>query len=101
MGGQVGRWSAVGGVSLLVFGVCVWLGDVLLPWGQPERIATGAGAGAVLAAVVAWAAWRFSPPSAPSRPSGGGATASGERSVAVSGDSSGTIVTGDGNRVQR
>lgn len=100
--GQAGRWTAVGGASLVLFGLCVWLGDVLLPWAQPERIATGAGAGAVLAGVlVAWTAWRFTPPSAAPRPSRDGATASGERSVAVAGDSHGVIVTGDGNTVRR
>jgi len=96
--GQTGRWAAIGVASLAVFGLCVWLGEVVLPWERPERIATGAGAGAVLAAVlVAWAAWRLgSPPPAP-----GGPAASGERSVAVAGDSSGPIVTGDGNTVRR
>ena len=101
--GQTGRWAAIGVASLAVFGLCVWLGEVVLPWERPERIATGAGAGAVLAAVVvAWAAWRIGSSTSPaSPPAQSGPVASGERSVAVAGDSSGPIVTGDGNTVQR
>ncbi|HLL33818.1 MAG TPA: hypothetical protein VK545_07985 [Streptomyces sp.] len=101
--GQIGRWLIIGVASLAVFGLCVWLGDVVLPWERPERIATGAGAGAVLAAVVvAWAVWRIgSPSSSASSPAQSGPVASGERSVAVDGDNSGPIVTGDGNTVQR
>ncbi|MFD1832465.1 hypothetical protein ACFSJS_22865 [Streptomyces desertarenae] len=101
--GQAGRWSAVGVASLAVFGLCVWLADAVLPWERPERIATGAGAGAVLAAVlVAWAVWRLGSPAPPAPPpASGGPAASGGRSVAVGGDNSGTVVTGDGNTVQR
>lgn len=101
--GRAGRWLAIGAASLVVFGLCVWLGDAVLPWERPERIATGAGAGAVLAAVVvAWAVWRIgSPSSSASSPAGSGPVASGERSAAVGGESSGPIVTGDGNTVQR
>lgn len=101
--GQVGRWLAIGVASLTVFGLCVWLGDVVLPWERPERIATGAGAGAVLVAVlVAWAAWWIGSPGSPTSPRArSGAVAPGERSAAVGGDNPGTIVTGDGNTVQR
>lgn len=100
--GRTARWLVVGATSLLVFGVCVWLGDLVLPWDRPERIGTGAGAGAVLAAVLAaWASSAISSSTeAAPRPDLAGPTASGERSVAT-GDNSGVIVTGDGGTVQR
>lgn len=93
--------------SLVVFGLFVWLGELVLPWDRPERIGTGAGAGAVAAGVlVAWVSSLTGsptpPPPAPASPGtgSGGPTASGERSVAVQ-DNSGVIVTGDGGTVQR
>jgi hypothetical protein len=92
------RWMLVIAGSVVVFGLCVWLGDVLLPWDRAERIAVGGGAGAVIAGMLgAWAASVLgsSPPG-----TGSGPVASGERSVAV-GESSGVIVTGDGGTVQR
>lgn len=100
------RWLATGLGSLVVFGVFVWLGDAVLPWDRPERIGTGAGAGAVVAGVlVAWVSslnGSPAPPPTPPSPSpgSGSVTASGERSVAVR-DNSGVIVTGDGGTVQR
>ncbi|GAA3296407.1 hypothetical protein GCM10020295_26130 [Streptomyces cinereospinus] len=75
---------------------------MLLPWDRPERIGAGAGAGAVLAAVlVAWGSSVINSTPPPPRPRGaGGHTVSGERSVAT-GDNSGIIVTGDNGNVQR
>jgi hypothetical protein len=95
------RWLLLAVGSLVVFGLCVWLGNEVLPWDRPERIGAGAGAGAVLAAVLL--TWGSSvigsaPPSPPRGTSGN--TASGERSVAT-GDNSGIIVTGDNGNVQR
>ncbi|MCF0082459.1 hypothetical protein [Streptomyces lomondensis] len=96
---RTARWLLLAVGSLVVFGLCVWLGDALLPWDRPERIGAGAGAGAVLAAVlVAWGSSAISS-SAPPRGTGGN-TASGERSVAT-GDNSGIIVTGDNGTIQR
>ncbi|MER5399416.1 hypothetical protein [Streptomyces sp. NPDC002599] len=90
--------------SLVVFGLCVLLGDLLLPWDQSTRIGTGAGAGAVIAGVVgAWASsviGSSSPPAPPAATVPGTSTASGERSVATQ-DNSGVIVTGDNGTVQR
>lgn len=102
------RWLATGLGSLVAFGLFVWLGDAVLPWDRPERVGTGAGAGAVVAGVlVAWVSSLNGsspapPPPAPPSPSpeSGSVTASGERSVAVR-DNSGVIVTGDGGTVQR
>lgn len=94
---RTARWLLLGVGSLVVFGLCVWLGDMLLPWHRSERIGAGAGGGAVVAAVlVAWASSVIG--SAPPAPSGN--TASGERAVAT-GDNSGIIVTGDNGTVQR
>ncbi|WP_235981228.1 NB-ARC domain-containing protein, partial [Streptomyces albidus (ex Kaewkla and Franco 2022)] len=39
-------------VSLLAFGLTVWLSDAVLPWGQEARVGTGTGAGAVVTALV-------------------------------------------------
>lgn len=101
--GRTGRWLLVVVVSLVIFGLCVWLGDVLLPWDRSTRIGTGTGAGAVIAGVVgAWASSLIgSPPSSPSPgAAAGGPTASGERAVATQ-DNSGIIVTGNNGTVQR
>ncbi|KAK1182282.1 hypothetical protein B7755_031635 [Streptomyces sp. NBS 14/10] len=46
------RWLLTGVASLAVFGLFVWLGELVLPWDRPERIGTGAGAGAVAAGVL-------------------------------------------------
>lgn len=98
---RTARWLLVTVGALVVFGLCVWLGDVLLPWDRPERIATGAGAGAVIAGLLgAWAASMLGSASSPSPGAGQETTASGERAVAT-GDNSGVIVTGDGGTVQR
>ncbi|GGQ04309.1 hypothetical protein [Streptomyces roseolilacinus] len=100
------RWLLLAAGSLVVFGLCVWLGDALLPWDRPERVGAGAGAGAVLVAVlVAWGSSVINPasppPSPPPPPSGATRiTASGERSVAT-GDNTGIIVTGDNGTIQR
>ncbi|WP_077799106.1 hypothetical protein [Streptomyces sp. JHA26] len=98
---RTARWLLLAVGSLVVFGLCVWLGDALLPWDRPERIGAGAGAGAVLAAVlVAWGSSAIGS-TPPSPPRGGSRnTASGERSVAT-GDNSGIIVTGDNGDIQR
>ncbi len=99
--GRAGRWLMVVAGSLVVFGLCVLLGDLLLPWDQSTRIGTGAGAGAVIAGVLgAWASSLIgsSTPSAATTP--GMSTASGERSVATQ-DNSGVIITGDNGTVQR
>ncbi|UCM89213.1 hypothetical protein [Streptomyces marincola] len=95
------RWSLVFAGAVVVFALCVWAGDAVLPWDRAERIAVGAGAGAVIAGLLgAWAgsATRPSPPPPPGP--GAGPVASGERSVAV-GENSGVIVTGDGGTVGR
>lgn len=98
--GRTKRWLSVIVVSLVAFGVCVWLGDVLLPWDPSDRIATGAGAGAVIAGLLGtWASTVSDSPS-PAPPTANGPTASGERSVAVQ-DNSGVIITGDNGTVQR
>lgn len=99
---RTARWLLLAVGSLVVFGLCVWLGNELLPWDRPERIGAGAGAGAVLAAVlVAWGSSAISS-AAPPPPHRGASrnTASGERSVAT-GDNSGIIVTGDNGNIQR
>ncbi|MEW2611697.1 hypothetical protein AB0937_16140 [Streptomyces sp. NPDC047880] len=96
-----GRWLLVIVVSLAVFGLCVLLGNLLLPWDQATRIGTGAGAGAVIAGVLgAWASsWAgASTPSA--APAAGGPSATGDRAV-VTQDNSGIIITGDNGTVQR
>ncbi|WP_258534350.1 hypothetical protein [Streptomyces sp. PT12] len=90
------RWPLVIVGAVVVFGLCVWLGDAVLPWDRAERIAVGGGAGAVVAGLLgAWAASAFGQGTGASGP-----IASGERSVAT-GDNSGVIVTGDGGTVQR
>ncbi|MEU2062763.1 hypothetical protein [Streptomyces sp. NPDC013455] len=102
------RWLLVIAGCLTVFGLCVLLGDVLLPWDQATRIGTGAGAGAVIAGVLgAWASSAMGPSapsappaSAPSAPPVSGPTASGDRAVATR-DNSGIIITGDNGTVQR
>lgn len=95
---SVVRWLLVAVGTVVVFGLCVWVGDAVLPWGRAERIAVGGGAGAVVAGVLgAWAASVFG---ASSAGGGSGPVASAERSVAV-GENSGVIVTGDGGTVQR
>lgn len=100
---RTGRWLLAIAVSLVVFALCVWLGDVLLPWDRSTRIGTGAGAGAVIAGVLgAWASSLItsSPPSPAPTPTPGRSTASGERAVATQ-DNSGIIITGDNGTVQR
>jgi hypothetical protein len=113
--GRSGRWLLVVVGVLVVFGLCVVLGDLLLPWDRGTRVGTGAGAGAVVAGVlVAWASSLIGSPAASGAPTASGAsaagsataaggmtvTASGERAVAV-GDNSGVIITGDHGSVQR
>ncbi|MER5470832.1 hypothetical protein ABZX90_18660 [Streptomyces sp. NPDC002935] len=99
--GRTGRWLLVVAGSSVVFGLCVLLGDLLLPWDQPTRIGTGAGAGAVVAGVLgAWASSLIGPPAPQTAASPGTSTASGERSVATQ-DNSGVIITGDNGTVQR
>ncbi|MFF4703498.1 hypothetical protein ACWC4D_12560 [Streptomyces sp. NPDC001288] len=96
-----GRWLLVVFGSLVVFGLCVLLGDLLLPWDQATRIGTGAGAGAVIAGVLgAWASSLIGSAGSPATPTAGTSTASGERSVATQ-DNSGIIITGDNGNVQR
>ncbi|MFE4414818.1 hypothetical protein [Streptomyces sp. NPDC056821] len=98
---RTGRWLLVIAGALVVLGLCVLLGDLLLPWDQATRIGTGAGAGAVIAGVLgAWASSAIGSSSAPSRPAAGRSSASGERAVATQ-DNSGVIVTGDNGTVQR
>lgn len=96
------RWLWVIAGAVVAFGICVWVGDTVLPWDRAERIAVGAGVGAVIAGLLGvWATSALAPSPSPA-PSGGGSgpVASGERSVAVK-DNSGVIVTGDGGTVQR
>lgn len=98
---QTGRWLPIVAGSLVIFGLCVWLGDALLPWDQATRIGTGAGAGAVIASALgAWASSSIGSSASSPGPAAGGPTATGERSVAA-GDNSGIIVTGDNGTVQR
>lgn len=98
---QTGRWLLVVTGALLVFGLCVWLGDVLLPWDQATRIGTGAGAGAVVVGLLGtWASSSIGSSAPAAGPTAGGPTASGERSVATQ-DNSGIIITGDDGTVQR
>ncbi|MYS95277.1 MULTISPECIES: hypothetical protein [Streptomyces] len=85
----------------MVFALCVWLGDLLLPWDRATRIGTGAGAGAVVAGVLgAWASSLIGSAGRTPAPAANGPTASGERAVATQ-DNSGVIVTGDNGTVQR
>ncbi|WP_327347139.1 hypothetical protein [Streptomyces europaeiscabiei] len=99
--GRTGRWLLVVFGSLVVFGLCVLLGDLLLPWDQSTRIGTGAGAGAVIAAVLgAWASSLIGSAGPATAPVAGTSTASGERAVATQ-DNSGVIITGDNGNVQR
>ncbi|MEU3520256.1 hypothetical protein ABZ770_34155 [Streptomyces sp. NPDC006654] len=98
---RTGRWLLVVFGSLVVFGLCVLLGDLLLPWDQATRIGTGAGAGAVIAGVLgAWASSLIGSAGSPTTPTAGTSIASGERSVATQ-DNSGVIITGDNGNVQR
>jgi hypothetical protein len=98
---RTGRWLLVIVGSLAVFGLCVLLGDLLLPWDQATRIGTGAGAGAVIAGVLgAWASSLIGSSAPSPQQTAGGPTASGERAVATQ-DNSGIIVTGDNGTVQR
>ncbi|MGW3913059.1 hypothetical protein ACWEBX_16315 [Streptomyces sp. NPDC005070] len=99
--GRTGRWLLVFFGSLVVFGLCVLLGDLLLPWDQSTRIGTGAGAGAVIAGVLgAWASSVIGSSAPPVATMPGTSTASGERAVAAQ-DNSGVIITGDNGTVQR
>jgi hypothetical protein len=99
--GRTGRWLLVVFGALVVFAVCVLLGDLLLPWDRATRIGTGAGAGAVMAGVLgAWAASLIGSAGSPTASAAGRSTASGERSVATQ-DNSGVIITGDNGNVQR
>jgi hypothetical protein len=102
--GRTGRWLLVVVGSLVVFGLCVLLGDLLLPWDQSTRIGTGAGAGAVVAGVLgAWAASLIGSSAQPTATTPGASsasTASGNRSVATQ-ENSGVIITGDNGTVQR
>lgn len=85
---------------MTLFGICVLLGEAVLPWEPPARIAAGAGAGAVVVRVlVAWTSWRIPPTPPRSAPYAVGPAASSKRSVRVCGDSFGVIVAGDGNTV--
>ncbi|MCX4667987.1 hypothetical protein OG453_15120 [Streptomyces sp. NBC_01381] len=96
-----GRWLLTIVVALIVLALCVWLGDLLLPWDQATRISTGAGAGAVVAGILgAWASSLIGSPAPPAGPAASGPTASGERAVATQ-DNSGIIITGDNGNVQR
>ncbi|MEU5664244.1 hypothetical protein [Streptomyces longwoodensis] len=98
---QVTKWLLLICGCLVVFGLFVWAADALLPWDRPERIGTGAGAGAVVAGVlVAWATSVIGAASLNRSSVAEGNTASGERSVAT-GDNSGIIITGDNGNVQR
>ena len=99
--GRTGRWLLVIFGSLVVFGLCVLLGYLLLPWDQATRIGTGAGAGAVIAGVLGtWASSLIGSSNSAPTPATGTSTASGERSVATQ-DNSGIIITGDNGNVQR
>lgn len=105
--GRTGRWLLVVVGSLVVFGLCVLLGDLLLPWDQSTRIGTGAGAGAVVAGVLgAWSASLIGSSAQPTATTPGASsastasTASGDRSVATQ-ENSGVIITGDNGTVQR
>ncbi|MEU9478569.1 hypothetical protein [Streptomyces sp. NPDC048191] len=98
---RTARWLLVIAGSLAVFGLCVLLGDLLLPWDQATRIGTGAGAGAVIAGVLgAWASSLIGSSASPVAPPVGAPTISGERAV-VAQDNSGIIITGDNGNVQR
>ncbi|MET7893096.1 hypothetical protein [Streptomyces mirabilis] len=98
---RTGRWLLAIAVSLMAFALCVWLGDVLLPWDRSTRIGTGAGAGAVIAGVLgAWASSLITSAVPSPAPTPGRSTASGERAVATQ-DNSGVIITGDNGTVQR
>lgn len=98
---RTSRWLLVVAGSLAVFGLCVLLGDLLLPWDQATRIGTGAGAGAVIAGVLgAWASSLIGTSAPPTTPPAGAPTVSGDRSV-VTRDNSGIIITGDNGNVQR
>ncbi|MGW4872736.1 hypothetical protein [Streptomyces chartreusis] len=95
------RWLLVVAGCLVVFGLCVQLGDLLLPWDQATRIGTGAGAGAVIAGVLgAWASSLIGSSASSATPPAGGPTVSGDRAV-VTQDNSGIIITGDNGNVQR
>ncbi|MER6383716.1 hypothetical protein [Streptomyces sp. NPDC001250] len=97
---RTARWLLVVAGSLAVFGLCVLLGDLLLPWDQATRIGTGAGAGAVVAGVLGtWASSLIGSSAAPMTPPASGLTVSGERAV-VTQDNSGIIITGDNGNVQ-
>lgn len=99
--GRAGRWLLVIFGSLVVFGLCVLLGDLLLPWDQSTRIGTGAGVGAVIAGVLgAWASSVIGSSASPAATTPATSTASGERAVATQ-DNSGVIITGDNGTVQR
>ncbi|GLV75333.1 hypothetical protein ACH4VS_09240 [Streptomyces hygroscopicus] len=51
------KWSGIAVGSVMAVALCIWIGEVALPWDRSERIGTGAAVGAVLAGVLtAWAA---------------------------------------------
>ncbi|WP_416984491.1 hypothetical protein [Streptomyces sp. T028] len=97
------RWAAAGLVTIVVFVVCTWLcGAVLLPSVLPDpaiRWGVSSTAGVVLATfAVAWGqifATRTRQEDPPALPSDGPVTASGPRSVAIKGNPTGNISTGD------
>ncbi|MFI0486800.1 hypothetical protein [Actinomadura sp. 9N215] len=106
-----GRWAGVlaGGVLLAGVGVVF----VVVGLDRADKIASSAGffvgvAGLVVAVYGVILARRATPPPPPQSPeptppkpsAPGQAPASGERSVAIKGDNSAPIVTGDNNEVQ-
>lgn len=97
------RWAAAGLVTAVAFAVPTWLcGAVFLPTVVTDdaiRWSLASALGAVLAALaVAWGqgfAMRTQQDDAPPPPSDGPVTASGTRSVAIAGNPTGDISTGD------
>lgn len=96
--GQAGRWVAAVAVTVAAFTVTTWLcGALLLAVAIPDaatRWAVACGAGSAVAALAGMGGYGYAtrqqqaPTSAP-------VTASGDRAVAVGGDSYASITTGD------
>lgn len=50
---QTIKWMCLSAIAVVVLGICIWLGDVLLPWDTATRIGVGSSAGVVIGAMIA------------------------------------------------
>ena len=57
------RWIGIAVTVAAIVGICIWLGDIVLPWDTSTRIGAGGAVGAAVSAVViAWGSATFGNP---------------------------------------